>query len=76
MKRRTFNYALSILDIIEDDFLSKGAEKPKPKFFAGHTNLDFILRGENHTVHHRAQAISYLRMNGIKPPNYAEYNVL
>lgn len=29
--------------------------------------LDFIL---DHTTHHRAQSIVYLRMNGIQPPSY------
>lgn len=29
--------------------------------------LDFIL---DHTTHHRAQTIVYLRMNGIQPPTY------
>ena len=29
--------------------------------------LDFIL---DHTTHHRAQTIVYLRMNGVQPPSY------
>jgi len=29
--------------------------------------LDFIL---DHTTHHRAQAVVYLRMNGVQPPAY------
>ncbi|MCI4668921.1 MAG: DinB family protein [Bacteroidia bacterium] len=26
---------------------------------------------ENHTIHHRGQALVYMRMNGITPPGYA-----
>ena len=72
----TFEYVLDELNKIDDDFLSKESEKNKPWFLANHTNLDFILRGENHTAHHRAQAISYLRMSEVKPPSYAKFNTL
>ncbi|MEL6917698.1 MAG: DinB family protein [Bacteroidota bacterium] len=70
----TFDYVLSSLAKLNDDILVKGGNKEKPWFLAGHTNLDLILRGESHTAHHRAQAIAYLRMNGIRPPGYSKNN--
>ena len=72
----TYDFVTSTLNKIDDDFLGIGLEKPKPSFLAGHNNLDLILRGENHTAHHRAQAVCYLRMKDIKPPSYADYNRL
>lgn len=65
---------ISSLDKVSDEILTKGENKVKPEFLSGHTNLDLILRGESHTAHHRAQAIVYLRMNGIRPPKYTPYN--
>ncbi|NNK76232.1 MAG: DinB family protein [Maribacter sp.] len=72
----TFDYVISSLDKINDEILTKGIHKEKPEFLSGHTNLDLILRGESHTAHHRAQAIAYLRMNGIRPPGYTSNNKL
>jgi len=71
----TFDFVISSLQTLTDNDLSKGLEKEKPWYLAGHTNLDLILRGESHTAHHRAQAITYLRMNDIKPPGYSKLNV-
>lgn len=70
----TFDYVISSLDKVSDEILTKGENKEKPEFLSGHSNLDLILRGESHTAHHRAQAIVYLRMNGIRPPRYTPYN--
>lgn len=72
----TFDYVISSLDDVSDEMLTKGADKEKPEFLSGHSNLDLILRGESHTAHHRAQAITYLRMNGIRPPGYTVNNKL
>lgn len=72
----TFDYVISSLAKLEDSSLAKGEEKEKPWYLKGHTNLDLILRGESHTAHHRAQAITYLRMNGIQPPGYSKNNTL
>ena len=72
----TFDYVISSLDRVSDDMLARGANKEKPEFLANHTNLDLIVRGEGHTAHHRAQAIGYLRMNGIRPPGYTVNNKL
>ncbi|MEZ4776995.1 MAG: DinB family protein [Bacteroidia bacterium] len=73
---QTFDFVIQALSKIDDNKLSKGREDPKPDAFKGHTNLDMILRGEAHTAHHRAQAIVYLRLKGVTPPSYAQYNIL
>jgi len=70
----TFDFVISNLEKITDEMLSKGLDKQKPWYLEGHTNLDLILRGESHTAHHRAQAITYLRMNNILPPGYSKNN--
>ncbi|MDC6405976.1 MULTISPECIES: DinB family protein [Maribacter] len=72
----THDYVLANLKGLKDDFLKEGREKVKPWYLEGHTHLDLILRAENHTVHHRAQAVSYLRMKGIQPPGYSKHNTL
>lgn len=71
----TFDYVISSMDKISDEILTKGINKVKPWYLEGHSNLDLILRSESHTAHHRAQAICYLRMNGIRPPGYSKNNV-
>jgi len=71
----TFDFVITSLESVTDSDLTKGLDKEKPWYLAGHTNLDLILRGETHTTHHRAQAISYLRMNDIRPPGYSKLNV-
>lgn len=41
------------------------------KFFAGPMNkLQIINLMQDHQTHHRAQLLVYLRLNGIKPPDY------
>lgn len=72
----TFDVVIATLSQIDDEMLYQGKEKPKPWFLEGHSNLDLILRGENHTAHHRAQAIVYLRLKKAIPPNFAEFNTL
>lgn len=70
----TFDYVITSLGSVEDEALSRGVHTVKPDFLSGHSNLDLILRGENHTAHHRAQAVAYLRMAGVRPPKYTPYN--
>lgn len=70
----TFDYVISSLENLNDTVLTRGADKIKPWYLEGHTNLDLILRSESHTAHHRAQAIGYLRMKGIQPPGYSKNN--
>ncbi len=72
----TFDYVISSLVNLSDESLTKGETKEKPAFLSGHSYLDLILRGESHTAHHRAQAITYLRLNGIRPPGYTVNNTL
>ncbi len=72
----SFDYVISSLEKLNDSILSAGIQKEKPEFLSGHSNLDLILRGESHTAHHRAQAVAYLRMMGIRPPTYTPYNKL
>ncbi|MBC3759675.1 DinB family protein [Hyunsoonleella sp. SJ7] len=72
----TFDYVISSLSKLDDDTLKRGAAKEKPWYLQGHTHLDLVLRAENHTSHHRAQAIGYLRLNGIRPPGYSKHNTL
>ena len=41
------------------------------KFFSGSMNkLQIINLIQDHQTHHRAQLLVYLRLNGIKPPEY------
>ena len=70
----TFDYVIATLGQINDQILPNGEQKEKPAFLSGHTNLDLIIRGEQHTAHHRAQAIGYLRSIGIQPPGYTVNN--
>ncbi|WP_273568622.1 DinB family protein [Maribacter halichondriae] len=72
----TFDYVISSLANLSDEMLARGENKEKPWYLEGHSNLDLILRSESHTAHHRAQAIGYLRMNGIQPPGYSKNNTL
>jgi len=71
----TFDFVISSLDKVSDEVLTKGENKEKPWFLERHTNLDLIIRGEQHTAHHRAQAIAYLRMKGVQPPGYSKHNI-
>lgn len=70
----TFDYVILSLDKVSDEILTRGENKEKPWYLEGHSNMDLILRSESHTAHHRAQAICYLRMNGIRPPGYSRNN--
>jgi uncharacterized damage-inducible protein DinB len=72
----TYDYVLTNLKGLKDNFLKQGKDKVKPWYLERHTHLDLILRAENHTVHHRAQAVSYLRIKGIQPPGYSKHNTL
>ena len=37
------------------------------------TRRQFMLLMSDHVTHHRAQMLVYLRLKGIKPPNYIEF---
>lgn len=72
----TFDYVIESLENLSDEDLVKGLDKEKPWYLEGHSHLDLILRGESHTSHHRAQAITYLRLSNNVPPGYSKNNTL
>ena len=55
---------LSEKDLLRNDL---GA----PPRFPAHTGSDLLLRAYMHTAHHRGQAVVYLRLKGIVPPEWA-----
>lgn len=63
---KTYTVAISILKTFESAHLSDTVS-----FFAGPMNkLQIINLLNDHQTHHRAQMLVYLRLNGIKPPDY------
>ena len=61
-----YDYALLSISKVDTTTLSK-----ELKFFAGNKDkYQFLNLIEDHQTHHRAQLIVYLRLNGIKPPEY------
>ncbi len=62
----TYNYAIGALKSFDASHLADTVS-----FFAGpKTKLQIINLISDHQTHHRAQIIVYLRLNGIKPPDY------
>ncbi|CAN5547737.1 hypothetical protein BH11BAC5_BH11BAC5_51080 [soil metagenome] len=63
---KTYDFAISALKSFEASHLSDTVS-----FFAGpKTKLQIMNLISDHQTHHRAQLIVYLRLNGIKPPEY------
>ena len=63
---KAYDYALLSISKLDTTTLSK-----ELTFFAGNKNkYQFLNLIEDHQTHHRAQLIVYLRLNGIKPPEY------
>jgi uncharacterized damage-inducible protein DinB len=63
---KTFDFALDVLKHFDGAHLSDTVT-----FFAGRMNkLQIINLLNDHQTHHRAQMLVYLRLNGIKPPEY------
>ncbi len=63
---KTYEYAIGALKLFEASHLADTVS-----FFAGpKTKLQMINLISDHQTHHRAQMIVYLRLNGIKPPDY------
>ena len=63
---KAYDYALLSISKLDTITLSK-----ELKFFAGNKDkYQFLNLIEDHQTHHRAQLIVYLRLNGIKPPEY------
>ena len=64
--KKTYEYAIGALKSFEPQHLADTVS-----FFAGpKTKLQMINLISDHQTHHRAQMIVYLRLNGIKPPDY------
>jgi uncharacterized damage-inducible protein DinB len=65
--KNTYDFALDVLRPFNAGHLSDTVT-----FFAGPMNkLQIINLLNDHQTHHRAQMLVYLRLNGIKPPDYA-----
>jgi len=63
---KTYDYAVSVLRHFKTTNLADTVS-----FFAGPMNkLQIINLLNDHQTHHRAQMLVYLRLNGIKPPDY------
>lgn len=63
---KAYAYAISAMESFQPSHL-----KDPVTFFAGPMNkLQVINLINDHQTHHRAQILVYLRMNGIKPPDY------
>ncbi|MEM9887941.1 MAG: DinB family protein [Bacteroidota bacterium] len=62
----SYSLLFSALDKITDQDLQK-----KVRFWDGQASVFKIMNFTiDHVTHHRGQATIYLRMNGIKPPDY------
>lgn len=63
---KTYDFAIGALKPFEASHLADTVS-----FFAGpKTKLQIINLISDHQTHHRAQMLVYLRLNGIKPPEY------
>lgn len=63
---KTYDFAINVLQHFDDARLADTVS-----FFAGHMNkLQIINLLSDHQSHHQGQIIVYLRLNGIKPPDY------
>ena len=63
---KAYDFALEALTKFDAQHLSDSV-----LFFAGPMNkLQIIILLNDHQTHHRAQMLVYLRLNGIKPPDY------
>lgn len=66
MLNDSFDYAIKSLGSLTPEQLGKEADLG----FAKMSGLDAVLLAMDHTTHHRAQCIVYLRVKGIKPAEY------
>ena len=65
-RSQTFGYVGRLIEAVDDQKLGEeiefgGVKMPKENIF-------YLMR--DHATHHRAQAILYLRMNGVEAPRY------
>ena len=75
---KTKEEAIEALQNFTDTFLEllgrmeESSFLEKEQVFYGTVSKGFILMTmENHLSHHRGQMITYLKLNGIKPPSYS-----
>lgn len=63
---KSFAYAAETVDHLNEKMLNQQVD-----FFAGFmTKRRILLLMTDHVTHHRGQLVVYLRLNGIKPPDY------
>ena len=70
MLEQSFDYVIDVLPKITPEQLKRTWHIPS---WQGHTDPEgraMILNMLVHTAHHRAQCEVYLRIKGIKPPDY------
>lgn len=65
--RQSFEYVAGAVGKLSESELGQRASFLGNRQLARWRVLDFIL---DHTTHHRAQTVVYLRMNGVRPPTY------
>lgn len=63
-----FNNAFK--DVKESELYSNKHHFPEEEPWKDFSIADIILLAYNHTIHHRAQATTYLRLKEIVPPKY------
>ncbi|MDW7690400.1 DinB family protein [Flammeovirgaceae bacterium SG7u.111] len=63
---QSFKYTSKSIGNLNDLQITKGVKFAGENLSIG--QMVYLMR--DHMTHHRAQAIVYLRMNGIKPPTY------
>lgn len=64
------HFDLAYKKIKELDLYSNKHRFPDQEPWKNFSIIDIVLLAYNHTIHHRAQATTYLRLNGITPPKY------
>ncbi len=67
----TFDYCAGIISELTEEDLAIVDNKSKPRWLGKSSNRDILLRAYIHTAHHRGQAVVYLRLKGIKPPQFS-----
>ena len=70
----TFDRCTAFLSEMTEHDLAANQYQDRPPWLSGHSNRDLVLRAALHTAHHRGQAVIYLRLKGVTPPSFAQYN--
>jgi uncharacterized damage-inducible protein DinB len=64
--RHSFAYCATVIPSLTEEQVSKRHNSPNGRL----AGREVLLAMYVHVAHHRGQAEIYLRVNGIKPPNY------